>query len=200
MYYNQREFERGIDLDFMYSDNELIHLARNGSDFAEEMLAKRYSLLVRICARQFFLVGGEPEDLIQEGMLGLLSAIRKYDVNGEASFKTYAERCIRNRLVSTIEGANRLKNAPLNQGLSLEALNEAEEHFSRLPEDIILEKERLAELQTGKLSVLSEYESQVLRFYLDGLSYREIAERLSKSEKSIDNAVQRIRRKFAEII
>lgn len=182
----------------MYSDNELIVLAQKGELFAEEILAKRYSMLVRICARQFFLVGGEPEDLIQEGMLGLLSAIRKYDVCGEASFKTYAERCIHNRLVSTIEGANRLKNAPLNQGVSLEALDEAEDGFSRLPEDIILEKEQLAELQTAKASKLSDYENKVLGLFLDGLSYREIAERLSKTEKSIDNAVQRIRRKIAE--
>lgn len=182
----------------MYSDIELICSARNGDEHAEEILAKRYSMLVRICARQFFLVGGEPEDLIQEGMLGLLSAIRKYDINGEASFKTYAERCIRNRLVSTIEGANRMKNAPLNQGISLEALDEIEEGFSRLPEDIILAKERLAEVQSAYASRLSILESDVLRLFLDGLSYKEIAENLNKSEKTVDNAVQRIRKKFAE--
>ncbi len=189
----------------MCSDNELIVQARNGNEFAEETLAKRYGKLVRICARQFFLVGGDGEDLIQEGMLGLLNAIRRYNPDGGASFKTYAERCIRNRLLSAVESANRQKNDPLNQGISLDALRNEDENLSggdwvytRCPEDIVLEREWFTELQTEYARRLSKYETAVLKQFLAGVSYREIADSLGKTEKSVDNAVQRIRKKFAK--
>ena len=189
----------------MYSDNELIAQARNGDEFAEEILAKRYVKLVRICARQFFLVGGDGEDLIQEGMLGLLNAIRKYSPERDASFKTYAERSIRNRLISAVESANRQKNAPLNHGVSLEVLQNDDEMFSssdlfgaRCPEDIILERELYTEMRAAYIQNLSKFELAVLNEYLTGSSYHEIAKSLGKTEKSIDNAVQRIRKKFAK--
>lgn len=189
----------------MYSDIELLTQARNGDVSAEEALAKRYGKLVRICARQFFLAGGDGEDLIQEGMLGLLNAIRRYDPNGEASFKTYAEHCIRNRLLSAVESANRQKNAPLNHGLSLELLQGEDESFSgihgfasRCPEDIILERERFSEICMEYRKNLSKFELAVLEQFLEGSSYREIAASLGKTEKSVDNAVQRIRKKFAK--
>ena len=188
----------------MESDNELIILARNGDEMAEEILAKRYGKLVRICARQFFLVGGDGEDLIQEGMLGLLNAIRKFDPMGEASFKTYAERCIRNRLLTAVESANRLKNDPLNRGVSLDVLQteddggvHSEQLSVRCPEDIIIEREEATEIRAEYKKRLSKFETEVLERYLDGLSYREIAVLMGKTEKSIDNAVQRIRKKFA---
>lgn len=186
----------------MYTDNELIELTRNGNFSAENILAKRYSMLVRICARQYFLMGGDREDLNQEGMLGLLSAIRSYDANRGASFKTYAERCIHSRLISAIEGDRRMKHAPLNSGMSLDSIYENEammaEYF-RDPEEILLEQERYRELTESLLDKLSHYEVSVLRCFLDGMSYKEIAETLHKTEKSVDNAVQRIRKKFAGI-
>lgn len=189
----------------MYSDDELIVQARNGDELAEEALAKRYGKLVRICARQFFLVGGDGEDLIQEGMLGLLNAIRRYDPAADASFKTYAERCIRNRLLTAVESANRQKNAPLNRGVSLEVLRSEEgstgysERFGmKCPEEIILEQERMLEIRNEYKKRLSKLESEVLERYLAGATYCEIAREMNKTEKSIDNAVQRIRRKFAE--
>ena len=189
----------------MESDKQLILLARNGDELAEEILAKRYGKLVRICARQFFLVGGDGEDLIQEGMLGLLNAIRKFDPEREASFKTFAERCIRNRLLTAVESANRMKNDPLNKGLSLESLEKeedgsarSEQLSARCPEDIILEREQVTEIRAEYKKRLSKFETEVLERYLDGLSYREIAALMGKSEKSIDNAVQRIRKKFAK--
>ena len=185
----------------MYSDNELIQIARNGNFLAEEILAKRYSKLVRISARQYFLMGGDREDLNQEGMLGLLSAIRSYDVNGAASFKTYAERCIHNRLISAIESAERLKHAPLNSGLSLDAVTENEslgDEYFRQPEELLLEQEKFRELRSSLLGRLSSYEADVLKCFLDGMSYKEIAAHLQKTEKSVDNAVQRIRKKFAD--
>ena len=189
----------------MESDKQLILLARNGDVLAEEILAKRYGKLVRICARQFFLVGGDGEDLIQEGMLGLLNAIRKFDPERDASFKTFAERCIRNRLLTAVESANRMKNDPLNKGLSLESLEKeedgsarSEQLSARCPEDIILEREQVTEIRAEYKKRLSKFETEVLERYLDGLSYREIAALMGKSEKSIDNAVQRIRKKFAK--
>jgi len=194
-------------IDFMYTDDDLIHMARQGSESAEEELAKRYSKLVRICARPYFLVGGDSEDLIQEGMFGLLSAIRRYDCGSNASFKTYAEQCIRNRILSAIESASRFKHIPLNDGISLESLSEqnaselqisAENIFSRQTEDWVLAKERENEIVVQRQALLSRLERQVLDLYLNGYSYKEIADKLSKSEKSIDNAVQRIRKKFAQ--
>ena len=189
----------------MYSDNELINQARNGDEYAEEILANRYGRLVRICARQFFLVGGDGEDLIQEGMLGLLNAIRKYDPERDVSFKTYAERCIRNRLLTAVESANRQKNAPLNQGVPLEVLQGEDDSFqtpsgytSRCPEDLILEKEHVTEIREKYIRALSKLELAVLEQFLNGCSYKEIAEALGKTEKSVDNAVQRIRKKFAK--
>lgn len=193
-------------IDFMYTDEDLIEKVRLGDDSAEEKLVKRYSKLVRICSRPYFLIGGDSEDLIQEGMFGLLSAIRKYDLSGAASFKTYAEQCIRNRIISAIESASRFKHTPLNEGISLEALTEntseyhaaSDNFFLRQTEETVLAKERETEIMIQEQTLLSKLEKQVLDMYLKGLSYKEIADSLNKSEKSIDNAIQRIRKKFAQ--
>lgn len=185
----------------MYSDYELIQIAREGNFSAEEILAKRYSKLVRISARQYFLMGGDGEDLNQEGMLGLLSAIRSYDVSSNASFKTYAERCIHNRLISAIQSADRLKHAPLNNGVSLETVYESESAGTdcfRQPEELLLAQEQFDELKSNLAGRLSTYEANVLNCFLDGMSYKEIAAHLHKTEKSVDNAVQRIRKKIAD--
>lgn len=193
--------------DYMYTDNELIDMVRQGNECAEEELAKRYSKLVRICSRPYFLAGGDTEDLIQEGMLGLLSAIRKFDCNGTASFKTYAEQCIRNRLITAVESASRFKHNPLNDGVSYEALMGSdpvsvclpgEDTFSRQTEDQVLAKECEENFFQDDAAFLSKFEKDVLKMYLEGMSYKEIANHLKKTEKSIDNAVQRIRRKYAQ--
>ena len=186
-------------------DLTLQSLAVSGDRDAEEALAARYLRLVRICARPLFLVGGDSEDLIQEGTFGLLSAIRRYDPADGASFSTYAERCIRMRLLSAIKSASRLKHVPLNDGISLEQLSEdpgtdilsLPELVRHDPEDLILAKESKEELRAASSRCLSRFEIKVLDLYLEGLSYREIAERLCRNAKSVDNAVQRIRRKLA---
>lgn len=186
-------------------DLALQSLAVSGDRDAEEALAARYLRLVRICARPLFLVGGDSEDLIQEGTFGLLSAIRRYDPADGASFSTYAERCIRTRLLSAIKSASRLKHFPLNDGISLEQLSEdpgtdilsLPELVRHNPEDLILAKESKEELRAASSRCLSKFEIRVLDLYLEGLSYREIAERLCTNAKSVDNAVQRIRRKLA---
>lgn len=187
------------------NDTELQLLSAKGDREAEEKLAERYLRLVRVCARPLFLAGGDSEDLIQEGTFGLLSAIRQYDSNSGASFKTFAEHCIRMRLLSAIKSASRLKHFPLNDGISLEQLSEEPgahisafpEFFRRTPEELVLARESKEELYSAFLQCLSKFERKVLELYLEGLSYREIADRLGKSAKSIDNAVQRIRTKLA---
>ena len=186
------------------NDTALQILASEGDREAEEKLAERYLRLVRACARPLFLAGGDSEDLIQEGTFGLLSAIRQYDPESNTSFKTFAEHCIKMRLLSAIKSASRLKHFPLNDGISLEQLSEEPgahlsafpEFFRRTPEDLVLARESKEELYSAFLQCLSKLEIKVLNLYLEGLSYREIADRLGKSAKSIDNAVQRIRQKL----
>ena len=186
-------------------DDRLQQLAMSGDREAEEALAERYLRLVRACARPLFLAGGDSEDLIQEGTFGLLSAIRKYSPEDGTSFKSFAEHCIRMRLLSAIKSASRLKHVPLNDGISLEELSEdpgadiaaLPESFRQNPEKLILAKESREELSAAFSRCLSRFEVKVLNLYLEGLSYREIADRLCKDAKSIDNAVQRIRRKLA---
>lgn len=185
-------------------DNKLLELAQDGDREAEEALAERYLRLVRACARPLFLAGGDSEDLIQEGTFGLLSAIRNFHPADSTSFRTYAEHCIRMRLFSAVKSASRLKHFPLNDGISLEQLSEDSGvdlsafpvGFLRNPEDLVLARESKEELDAAFSRCLSRFEIKVLDLYLKGLSYREIAQRLSKDAKSVDNAVQRIRRKL----
>ena len=188
-------------------DNRLQELAAVGDRQAEERLVVKYMRLVRRCSRPCFLVGGAPEDLIQEGMLGLLSAIRQYDPKQNAAFKTYAELCIKNRLLSAVKTDSRLKHNPLNDGVPLDSLLSEEsqipllaytELFRRTPAEQVLARENKMELQQSFKRCLSPMERNVLRLYLDGLSYQEIAEQTGKPIKAVDNAIQRIRRKLAQ--
>lgn len=188
------------------SDTQLLKLAQSGDLASEEQLAERYGVLVRICARPHFLAGGDSEDLTQEGMIGLLSAIRSYDEENGASFKTYAETCIRNRILEAVKKASRKKHEPLNDGVSLEYILSEEsqtraaavpETFRRIPEEQVLARESEKEFYSTFSRCLSDFEAQVLFRYLGGLSCREIAEELGRTGKSVENAVQRIRRKLA---
>ena len=168
----------------------------------------RYSRLVRICARPYFLAGGDSEDLIQEGMVGLLAAIREYDSGKAASFRTFAEVCIKNRLISVIKAAARDKHIPLNNYVSFETplfsgngdhyAYGAADQLQEDPEAILLGREAFQERMRALEGQLSGFEASILRLYLNGLSYSEIAAEVNKSPKSVDNAVQRIRRKLAQ--
>ena len=187
------------------SDLQLQQLSAAGNREAEEQLAERYMQLVRVCARPLFLAGGDSEDLIQEGTFGLLSAIRQYRPDCGASFKTFAEVCVRKRLYSAVKSASRLKHIPLNDGMSLEQLSEESDLrlsaipalLNSTPEDLVLARESKEELYRALSDRLSKLEKQVLSLYLDGFHYQDIAQRLGKDTKAIDNAVQRIRRKLA---
>ena len=190
------------------SDETLCALAASGDRFAEEALAVRYNRLVRICARPYFLAGGDSEDLIQEGMMGLLAAIREYNSEKAVHFRTYAEVCIKNRLLSAVKAAARDKHTPLNTYISFETplfsgngdhyAYGAADQLQEDPEAILLGREAFQERMRALEGQLSGFEASILRLYLNGLSYSEIAAEVNKSPKSVDNAVQRIRRKLAQ--
>ena len=188
-----------------FSDQELQQRFCSGDDRAGDELVLRYRKLVKICIRPYFLAGGDSEDLLQEGMIGLLSAMREYDPSASASFRTYAELCIRRRIISAAKAASRQKHAPLNEGVPLDNLLSCEEQYAALypgrsAEDQVLDLEWKTEFLNAYSRYLSEFESRILKDYLDGLTYVEIAEICGRSEKSVDNAVQRIRKKLARHI
>ena len=197
----------GIFMSKFYNnhDEQLWTKASSGDVAAEEELISEYSRLVKICSRPYFLVGGDSEDLMQEGMIGLLSAVRHYDPAKDVKFKTYAEFCIRRRLYSAIKSASRYKHIPLNNYVSLESpeLDETITQglfFLRDPEEFVIARERVNEITDGLNGSLSHFESKVLGLYLQGMSYEEMAIEVNKPSKSVDNAVQRIRKKLAHLI
>ena len=185
------------------SDEDLQLLAAGGSSEAEEQLIRRYGRIIRSLARPYFLTGGDSEDLIQEGMLGLLNAIRRYDAAEKVSFRSFAVLCIRRRMFSALRKAADHTSVSLDDCLSLESslFDEAPSRNDnqRGPEELIIDREEALKRYRNLLLLLSAYEQSVLRCFLRGMSYREIAEITHKSEKAVDNAVQRIRRKFQKL-
>ena len=187
-------------------DETLCSMAACGDRVAEETLVTRYTRLVRTCARPFFLAGGDSEDLIQEGMVALIKAVREFAPDKAATFRTFAEICIRNRLYSVLRASARDKHKALNQSISLDTPDFDSNSYTsgtsslaqRDPEDFLIDREHTAALLAGVRKQLSEFEAKILGYYLDGLSCREIADTVGKPPKSVDNAVQRIRRKVAQ--
>ena len=187
------------------SDEALCAIAAAGDREAAAALIKRYNRLVRQITRPYFLAGGDSDDLIQEGMLGLMKAVREFNGSKEASFRTFAEVCIRNRVYSVLRAASREKHSPLNHSISIEtpffesnsytAINghDAQEN----PEDLMIRRENRSHDLLRINQQLSALEGRVLSLFLDGLTYAEIAQVLHKPPKSVENAVQRIRRKAA---
>ena len=189
-----------------FSDEKLCELAHNGDRSAEEMLVSRYTRLVRQLARPFYLAGGDSDDLIQEGMIGLIYGMREYDDSRSATFRTFAETCIRNRLYSAVRAAVRDKHTPLNQSIPLEIPFFDSRTTSSVgalmlsqvdPEELIIGREDARDTLRGVRKQLSEFEAKILGYYLDGLTIKEMADAVKKSPKSVDNAVQRVRRKIA---
>ena len=185
------------------TDEELLALASAGDLQAEETMIRRYSRVVRTLARPFFLTGGDQEDLLQEGMLGFLSALRSYDAGKNASFRTFAMLCIRRRLISAVRESTGTQNVSLDDCLSLESslfdeLSSRNDNM-RGPEELLIDREEAQRRYQSLLQRLSEFEQSVLRCFLRGMSYREIAKTTKSSEKAVDNAVQRIRRKFQKL-
>lgn len=180
------------------SDEQLIERIHAGKNGCMDVLIERYKRQVRNQARTLYLIGGDSDDLIQEGMLGLFKAIRDYRPEKSDSFEAFAVLCISRQLYSAIQAAGRLKHAPLNSyvELSPELGEHAEGLTEKSPEDLLIDQENIESLRTEILKVATPLEQEILQAYLNGQSYTEIAMRLNKEPKSIDNALQRIRRKL----
>jgi RNA polymerase sporulation-specific sigma factor len=186
-------------------DTYLVALAKRGSADAYDRIVKRYRGFVRLKASSYFLLGGESDDLIQEGLLGLYKAIRDFRTDRESSFRNFAELCITRQIITAVKTASRNKHAPLNQYVSF-AQSPAGDGETTLedvlpgpisedPSERVIASEELASLVSCLSSVLSELESNVLSLYLDGCSYEIIGERLECDTKTVDNALQRVKRK-----
>lgn len=184
------------------TDEELIGRLRQGESEIEDYLMEKYKHLVRTRARAMYLMGGDTDDLIQEGMIGLFKAVRDYRIDRDASFATFAHLCIERQLYSAIQSSNRQKNQPLNMYVSLSEEN-GEENLQQLweesPEAIVVDRENTDDMMEKIHKVLSPFENHVLELYLRGNDYQQIADMMDKTPKSIDNALQRIRTKVKGI-
>jgi RNA polymerase sporulation-specific sigma factor len=188
-------------------DTYLVAFAKRGSADAYERIVKRYRGFVRLKASSYFLLGGDPQDLIQEGLVGLYKAIRDFRSDRESSFRNFAELCITRQIITAVKTASRNKHAPLNQYVSFAqtpaAAGESETTLEEIlpgpasedPAQRVIATEELQALVACLSSVLSELESRVLSLYLDGHSYEAIGERLECDTKTVDNALQRVKRK-----
>jgi RNA polymerase sporulation-specific sigma factor len=188
-------------------DEEIVEYARNSNDVALEYLINKYRNFVRAKARSYFLIGADREDIIQEGMIGLYKAIRDFRPDKLASFRAFAELCITRQIITAIKTATRQKHIPLNSYVSLNRPIYDEESDRTLldvisgskvtdPEELVISKEEFNDIETKMSEFLSDLEWKVLMFYLEGKSYQEIADDLSRHVKSIDNALQRVKRKL----
>ncbi len=185
-------------------DEELIRRAQNGEKKLEEFLIDKYKGMVRKKAHAMFLIGGEQEDLIQEGMIGLFRAVRDYRPSKNASFATFASLCVERQIYKAIEISGRQQHRPLNSYISLSEenspLKNTEDTKQQNPEEIIIDRESTNLMQEKIKERLSPFENQVLRAYLEGKDYHQIARQMEKSPKSIDNALQRIRNKIHDLM
>jgi RNA polymerase sporulation-specific sigma factor len=189
------------------TDEQVIRLSHASDRHAEEVIYERYKNFVRSKARSYFLVGADREDLIQEGMIGLYKAMRDFDEEKQTTFRTFAEMCIVRQIITAIKTATRQKHIPLNNYLSLnKPLNDEDTDRTLMdtlssvkmynPEDILINEEDYQSIRQKIDSILSGLEKQTLFYYLEGRSYQEIAVMLKRSTKSVDNALQRIKRKL----
>jgi RNA polymerase sporulation-specific sigma factor len=193
------------------SDEELVECVRCGDGEALEHLIHKYKAFVRGKARSYFLIGADREDIVQEGMIGLYKAIRDFRDDKLASFKAFAELCITRQIITAIKTATRQKHVPLNSYVSLDKPIYDEDSDRTLmdviggakvtdPEELIINREEFSDIELQMAHLLSELERQVLMLYLDGRSYQEIAVDLSRHVKSIDNALQRVKRKLEKYL
>lgn len=189
------------------TDAELVTMGRNGDAQALEFIIHKYKHFVRAKTRSYFLIGADREDIFQEGMIGLYKAIRDFKEDKPSSFKAFAELCVTRQIITAIKTATRQKHIPLNSYVSLDKPIYDDESDRTLldvitgskvmdPAQLIINQEELMAIEEKMSEVLSELEKQVLMLYLDGRSYQEISEDLNRHVKSIDNALQRVKRKL----
>lgn len=194
-------------------DEELVLMAQNGDDAAQEYLLDKYKSLVRAKSRAYFLIGADSEDIIQEGMIGLYKAVRDYNEEKNASFRSFAELCVNRQMITAIKAATRQKHQPLNSYVSLNKPvyeEESEQTYMDFlqsssgsllnPEALLIGQENKSFLEDQMVKKLSSFETRVLVLYLQGRSYFEIARVLDKPEKSIDNALQRVKKKLEKFL
>jgi RNA polymerase sporulation-specific sigma factor len=200
----------GVQLNDNYDkleDKVLIDLANSGDSDSLAFLINKYQNFVRMKARPYFLIGGDKEDLVQEGMIGLYKAIRDFREDKRASFYAFAELCITRQIITAIKTATRQKHGPLNSYVSLDKpLNNEESNYTLMdilsgekitnPEALIINQEKAVDIELKIAKLLSDLERRVLTLYMDGQSYVEISEELNTHVKSIDNALQRVKRKM----
>ena len=192
------------------TDDEVAVLAQAGDGQALVFLLDKYKNFVRAKARSYFLIGADHEDIVQEGMIGLYKSIRDYKVDKQTSFRAFAELCVKRQIITAIKTATRQKHVPLNSYVSLNKPLYDEESDRTLldiiegrvtnPEDLFISQEGMDHIQKQIDTLLSDFEKQVLEAFLDGKSYQEIAEMLGRHVKSIDNALQRVKRKLMHFL
>lgn len=193
------------------ADEDIVQLAQQGNQYAVEFLVEKYRNFVRAKARSYFLIGADREDIIQEGMIGLFKAIRDYKADKLTSFRAFAELCITRQIITAIKTATRQKHIPLNSYISLNKPIYDEESDRTLmdilstnkitnPEEIVISREEFYFIEKKMGEILSTLEWKVLMAYLEGKSYQEIAIELKRHVKSIDNALQRVKRKLEKYL
>ncbi|MGH2691094.1 MAG: RNA polymerase sporulation sigma factor SigH [Actinomycetota bacterium] len=195
-----------VDVDSA-TDEELVELYRQGAPTAIEALLTRYRNFARLKARSYFLAGADKDDIVQEGMIGLYKAIRDFSAGREASFRAFAEICITRQIITAVKTATRQKHLPLNQYVSLNKPLASEEDPDWVlqdviqtvqvadPAELVISHDELRSIKIAFAEILSDFEAEVLHMYVEGKTYHEIAASLSRHVKSIDNALQRIKRK-----
>ena len=189
------------------TDEELVELYRSGNPTAIEGLLTRYRNFARLKARSYFLAGADKDDIVQEGMIGLYKAIRDFSADREASFRAFAEICITRQIITAVKTATRQKHLPLNQYVSLNKPIAGEDDPDWVlqdviqteqisdPAELVISHDELRSIKIAFAEILSDFEAEVLHMYVEGKTYHEIAGSLSRHVKSIDNALQRIKRK-----
>ena len=199
-----------MDNDYrQYSDEELIVRLRDGENGITEYLMNKYKNLVRSKAKSMYILGADNDDLIQEGMIGLFKALRDYDSGRDASFLTFADLCVSRQMYTAVQASKRQKHIPLNTYISLygnvntslegekeELVNVLAAHAGQSPEEVVIDRENVIQLERAIEQELSSFEKQVLDLYLTGMGYQQIAKVLGRDEKSTDNALQRIKTKL----
>jgi RNA polymerase sporulation-specific sigma factor len=193
-------------------DEEIVLLGRRGDKNATEFLINKYKDLVKAKARTYFLIGADREDVVQEGMIGLFKATRDYRHDKSMAFKTFAELCITRQMITAIKNATRQKHIPLNTYISLNRKVYDDDSSDKTyidmiahqivmdPEQLLITKEEISGIESKICEILSTFEWEVLSLYLNGKSYTEIANKLNKPVKSVDNALQRVKKKIEKYI
>jgi len=190
------------------TDEDVVYLAQKGDKAAAEYVVSKYKDFVEMRSVPYFMAGADRDDLIQEGLIGLYKAVKSYSPQKLANFKTFAEVCVVRQMISAVKSSTRKKNSPLNHYVSIHISDDEPDAISAKlidiknanPESLLIEKETEQGMKQKINSVLSDFESEVLSYYLSGLSYKEIADFIEKSPKAVDNALFRIKKKIEKYI